>query len=162
MKYVMLLCTIVLVACKETKDATPDVTEAQQTELANFDWLLGNWQRTNDDQGKQTFEQWSKVNDRQYAGLGFTMQANDTVFIERIQLVHKNDVWTFEVTGRDQKAPTVFELTSFDDNSFSCKNDENEFPNVIEYTGNNNELNAVISGSDMMIPFDFIKSPQHN
>ncbi|MEP2935359.1 MAG: DUF6265 family protein [Gilvibacter sp.] len=161
MKYLILFCTIVLVSCKESKEATPNVVEIQQPELANFDWLLGDWQRTNDDQGKQTYEQWAKISDTQYSGLGFTMQANDTVFIEHIQLILKNDVWTFEVTGKDQKTPTVFELITIKDKSFSCKNDENEFPNVIEYTRENNELHAVISGSDMMIPFDFIRSSQN-
>lgn len=43
-------------------------------------WLLGDWQRTNDEEGKSTFETWEQVNDSTYVGMGYTLMDKDTVF----------------------------------------------------------------------------------
>jgi hypothetical protein len=41
--------------------------------MQDFDWLIGNWVRTNDQPNRMTYENWSKVNDSVYNGLGYTM-----------------------------------------------------------------------------------------
>jgi len=52
----------------------------------SFDWILGKWERTNEKPDKQTFESWQKINDKQYNGLGYTMQGKDTIWKENIRL----------------------------------------------------------------------------
>jgi len=46
---------------------------------------VGNWQRTNNQLGKQTFEHWIKKSNSVYSGLGFTLQGQDTVFKENLR-----------------------------------------------------------------------------
>lgn len=48
----------------------------------SFDWLLGKWERTNENEGRQTIEMWSKVTDSEYKGYGATLQDGDTLWYE--------------------------------------------------------------------------------
>ena len=45
----------------------------------SFDWLVGEWQRTNEKEGRETFEMWNKVTDYEYSGFGVTLQDGDTL-----------------------------------------------------------------------------------
>ena len=45
----------------------------------NFDWLVGDWIRTNGKASEQTYEQWQKISAEKYEGLGFTLVKKDTV-----------------------------------------------------------------------------------
>lgn len=155
MKYTLLILLIVVTACKQAKETATPSEQTEVVQLADFEWLEGKWQRTNEDQGKQTFENWEKISEQEYKGLGYTLQAGDTVFLERITLRHSGDNWTFEVLQKGAKVATVFELTEITNNSFICKNDQNDFPKEIQYIGRQDQLNAIISGEDVMIPFDF-------
>jgi hypothetical protein len=40
----------------------------------NFDRLLGKWERLNEEEGKETFENWNKIKEKEYSGIGFTIQ----------------------------------------------------------------------------------------
>jgi hypothetical protein len=72
----------------------------------NFDWLLGNWQRTTDASGRTIYENWYKMNSV-YNGLGYTMVENDTVFKE-ILLLHKvQSTWTLDSIWSEE--PTYFD-----------------------------------------------------
>ncbi len=119
-----------------------------------FDWLVGNWQRTNDAEGKETYEQWQSLSATQYQGLGFTLEAGDTVFKEDLLLVQREGNWYFEVRGVNEKA-TIFPLTQMDSISFQCENPENEFPKIIHYSREGAGLKAVISADDFELPFYF-------
>lgn len=123
--------------------------------LENFDWLVGEWQRTNEKVGRETIEMWRKETDSQYLGFGATIQDGDTVWYEHIKLVESNNLWSFEVTGKGDTTATVFMLTKIEKGKFTSENDQNEFPKKIEYHIMGNTLKALISGGDMEIPFDF-------
>ena len=155
MKIYIPLLFILLLGCKQTKKTAAPIVEDTIAQEANFDWLVGQWQRANEGEGKETFENWEKINNREYKGLGFTLQSGDTIFMEQITLRKASDIWTFEVLQKGEQTPTVFQISSISDSSFSCKNDQNEFPKEIEYTALDGGLNAVISGDGILIPFDF-------
>ena len=121
----------------------------------SFDWLLGKWERTNENEGRQTIEMWSKVTDSEYKGYGATLQDGDTLWYENIKLVKSNNLWSFEVTGKGETTPTVFELSSIEKGRFISENEQNEFPKKIEYFRSENGLKALISGDDMEVVFDF-------
>ena len=70
---------------------------ACQRSSVNFDWLVGNWIRTNGDDLEQTYEQWQKVSSEEYRGLGFTLAENDTVFKEELILQKVEDHWKLKV-----------------------------------------------------------------
>ena len=46
-------------------------------------------------------------------------------------------------------------LLSNDENSFTCENKEIDFPNIIHYEKDGENLKAYISNNEMKIPFEF-------
>lgn len=121
----------------------------------NFDWLVGEWQRTNEKVGRETIEMWSKVADSEYSGFGATLQDGDTLWYENIKLVKSNNLWSFEVTGQADITATTFILTKIEEGRFTSENDQNEFPTKIEYYISGDMLKALISGGGEEISFDF-------
>lgn len=126
----------------------------------NFDWLLGSWIRTNDQESKKTFENWEKKNDNEYSGFSYTMQNNDTIWQERVKLTKTNENWSFDVTGKGETAPTKFRLTSIKKVKFVCENKANEFPTKIEYSKKQEQLHATISGNGTEVSFYFERNSE--
>lgn len=129
----LLLLGLLLNSCQHKKD--------------HFDWLTGNWTRMNEAEGQVTREIWKKISDKEYQGLGFTIQQQDTVFKEEIALLQENENWVFRVTGV-QEEPVDFPLSSFNDSEFIAENAQNEFPKKIHYKAENRQLIATISAGD--------------
>ena len=142
-----ILVVFLLIAC---------ISCGQENTTPNLDWILGNWQRTNDNKDKQTFEHWEKISNQEYVGLGFTLQGKDTVFKENMKLLPIEGVWNLEVTGVNEK-PTLFYFTKQNENSFVCENPNNEFPKKIEYHFFDKKLKAKVSAGEMEVAFDFEK-----
>lgn len=116
-------------------------------------WLLGDWQRTNDDEGKTTYESWRKLNDSTYTGIGCTLFEGDTVFKENLTLFKAS---RFEVLGVGDDGPVVFQMIESTDTSFAVVNPDNEFPKRIDYMKTASGIRAIISGEGMEIGFDFV------
>lgn len=156
MKKIML--SLVLISfcwsCKDEEKKAEFIEETSTTSIS-FDWLLGDWERTNEQVGKETFETWKKAGANEYQGFGFTLQNADTIWQEKIILIHRNTGWNFEVTGKGESEPTIFKIIHFRGERFDAENQENEFPKVISYYKEGHELKAVISGGDIEIPFEF-------
>ncbi len=133
-------------------------TKASNFNDSNFDWLLGTWKRTNDAEGRQTYEHWKKVNDTELSGWGYTLKESDTIWQESIRLSKSNDVWNYEVSQQDAIQPTIFKVTKIEIKSFTCENPDNEFPKKIRYTKVERGLNAVISGDGKVNLFQFTKA----
>jgi len=123
----------------------------------NFDWLLGHWQRTNETEGKETFETWVKLSNNEYHGIGFTLQNNDTIFLENILLIESNQSWNLEVSLKDDINPTIFHVVNIEKENFECTNEFNEFPKKIRYWKDGDKIKATVSGDDMEISFEFMK-----
>lgn len=154
MKNIIFLLLVLLVSCK---DIQKEKSEIKVITADNFDWLLGNWQRTNNEPNMLTYESWQKINELEYNGLGLTLQEKDTLFMERIKLRKTKNDWNLEVITKEDKQPTLFRLTTIEENGFTCKNPLNEFPKTIHYFRNGEKLGALISGNDMEISFEFEK-----
>ena len=155
MKYFFLVIIISFcLSCQQkNKSNSEDIKAITITE--NFDWLLGKWKRINDKAGKQTYENWIKLSEGSYQGLGYTMQNSDTIWKETIRLVHTNNAWIFEVKGKDESEPTIFKLIEIKEAAFTCENEENEFPKKIKYSKSGEKLMAIISGGDIKISFEY-------
>ena len=148
---------LMLNSCKESIASTPK--GEIDTESVDFEWLLGSWQRTNDEEGKRTYENWKKTSKTLYKGHGFTMVQKDTVWQEYVELVKlKNGNWSYKVSQKDQTSSTDFELIEISDASFTAENPENEFPTTISYQIIGNKLQATISGGEMQVEFEFVQS----
>ena len=120
----------------------------------DFDWLLGDWLRSNDTAGKTTFEKWYKKSDQEYQGIGYTLEKQDTVFKENLRLVPLNNQWHLEVTGVNE-SPTYFVVTNRTATSFISENPDNEFPKIIKYDLVGDSLKAEVSAGEMMVSFVF-------
>ena len=123
---------------------------------SSFDWIVGNWERTNDEVGKKTFENWGKKSITEFVGEGFTLAENDTIFKEQLRIIKIDNRWQLEVVGVNE-SPTIFEFTNYSENSFSCENKLNEFPKTINYSFDGNMLTARIADDKNEIIFSFVK-----
>ena len=85
---------IFLFSCNQKNEAKPtEVEKEAKVETQNFDWLLGEWKRNNEEKGKETFENWKKINNSEYNGIGFTLKNKDTLSKEEMKIVEKNGEW---------------------------------------------------------------------
>ena len=141
MRYIFFLCVILfLSSCTSEKN------------FKKPDWLVGKWVRTNNEANKKTYEYWNA----NHTGLGFTLQEQDTVFVERMSIVaNKNDTY-LQVVGIGEM-PTLFEFTDQDENSFIVENNQNQFPKKITYFNEKDTLKAVISNDEFAVDFSFVK-----
>ncbi|MGJ1445840.1 DUF6265 family protein [Sphingobacterium spiritivorum] len=146
---VMILSAFVFTMCSNKQNGS--------TKADNFDWLLGNWRRTNEEKGKTTFETWQKVDDSAYKGFGFTMQRKDTISQEQMQLIHTNGKWSLWVKTPEEKEFIKFDVSDMGNESFTCKNDALKFPKSIKYWKNGESLQALVSGDNLSLSFEFEK-----
>lgn len=126
----------------------------QSGQETNFDWISGEWIRTNGKAGLITTESWEKISDDTYKGIGLTKKNGETVFREDLRLIKKEENWVYEVVGVNVDT-TNFIVTSYSGNSFSAENQENPFPKQIEYSYNEEKLTAEISDENRKIVFEF-------
>lgn len=125
-----------------------------QLPKGDFDYLIGDWERTNEQEGKETFEHWSHDTENLYTGIGYTLQNKDTIWKEHMQLVQKDTTWILEIYN-DKEPMIPFTVTRKGSNTFMAYNPTNEFPKHIFYTYFDNTLTAMISSDDRNIPFIF-------
>ncbi|QHC86220.1 hypothetical protein AS589_16200 [Empedobacter brevis] len=130
-------------------------TETKNKKVENFDWLLGKWQRTNEEKDKTTFENWKKINDSEYSGIGFTIQNNDTISQEIMKIVETDGKWDLFVKTPEEKDFIKFEMSEIKEDKFEFKNDTSDFPKLIKYWKNGDKINALVSGDSLEIPFEF-------
>ncbi len=150
--------TCLIISCKENKTQINKQETSKTKKTITFNWLLGNWERTNDEEGKKTFENWIKKSKIEYIGLGFTMKANDTISSEKMQLIKINNKWQLivRVVGKgDDTSATTFNMINKSTDSFTCENKEIDFPNTIQYKKDGKKLKAIVSNSELKIPFEF-------
>ena len=154
MKYLTVVL-IVLFTISCSKQIKKQINNVES--IKSVDWITGNWVRVNDDKNRSTFEHWNKVSEKEYNGLGYTLEQADTVFKENLRILQNDGHWYLEVTGVNEN-PTIFKFLDQSDSSFVSENNENEFPNKIDYSRKNNKLTAIISDDSISISFIFNKS----
>ncbi|SMC43361.1 DUF6265 family protein [Moheibacter sediminis] len=156
-KLVIISIFFIFISCN-SKEKKKTEAQDETTLKANFDFLIGEWFRTNDEEGKATFESWKKSNDSTYLGHGFTIKGKDTIWQERVVLSPVKGEWYFQVKSPNDSISTDFKLTGYTDISFVCENQQNEFPKLIQYRKNGNDkLHAEISADTTKIDFEFQK-----
>jgi len=142
---------------KKEKQKEEIKSETMIEKSENFDWLLGKWKRLNEEEEKETFENWNKINETEYSGIGFTMQNGDTIKQEKIRLTKTSGKWNLTVKVPEESESITFNGISHNETEFTCENNEIDFPNKIKYWKNGNRINAMVSGGEMEIPFEFEK-----
>ena len=124
---------------------------------ANFDWLVGAWAGENNSEEKQSFEVWEKLSTDSYRGIGYTVEAGDTVFIEKLSIDNIYGVPHYTADVSNNERPVQFEMIKISDTGFTCANPEHDFPKNIEYKLVGDRLTATISGEDREVKFVFMR-----
>ena len=91
-------------------------------------------------------------------GIGVTLRATDTVFVERLRMEQKDGEWYYVAEVAHNAEPTYFMLTDCSKNGFVCENPDHDFPKKITYSLDGAVLKATISGDGKSIPFVFIRA----
>ena len=138
-------------ACQSNKVAS--------TKGNHFNFLVGEWIRTNEKTDRKTYESWKKLNNTTYLGCGFTIKNNDTISQEHLTITKIDEKWILKVKlDKTKEETTDFELIKSDKNTFTVENQENDFPKIIKYWKNGTLLNAEISNDESnKVPFIFEK-----
>lgn len=131
-----------------------DIAKETTDNFNKLSWLTGMWNRTNVKPGRKAHERWEMVGSQAMKGFGVTMKEQDTAFVEKLQLVIKdNKIW-YVADVEHNKAPTFFELTAISNDGFTCENPAHDFPKKIVYKLNGDKLTATISGDGKS--FDYL------
>ena len=153
------LLLICLFSCK--KDAsTKEQNIKPKTEVSssnNFNWLVGDWKRLNETEGKQTFESWKQKSNNHYEGIGYTLKDNDTIWIENLSLKNISNTWMLKVVDPKEKDSVNFKIVNIKTNEFTAENKKHDFPTHITYWTDNKLLKAKVSNKEFNIDFDFEK-----
>jgi len=149
-----LILSFTFISCN-TKSKSNENISNEKSE--NFDWILGKWKRINEDQGKETFENWKKISSSEYSGIGFTIQDGDTLKQEKIKLIQSKEKWNLIVKVPEDLESITFKVTSIHKDSFTCENDSLDFPKLIKYWKDGIKIKALVSGDNLEIPFEFEK-----
>ena len=161
-KLLPVVISILLLSCNNPKpepEAKPQpepkvVEEVKKPD--DMDWLLGKWERLNEEEGKTTLEFWEKENASSYKGIGFTLQNGDTIKLENMHLTKAEKVWDLTVEVLNEE-PVTFSGVEYSDKRFRVENTDIEFPNQIKYWMVGDTLKANVSNADFEIPFEFVK-----
>ena len=152
---IFILEMVIVFAFSFSSCTSDNSTPVVESKPLGMDWLVGDWLRINEDEGKKTVELWEKKSEMEYLGIGCTTLDIDTVFYEEMRLYHGGDNWVLEITGVDGQS-IDFKVTKNTKERFVAENPNNEFPKSIEYKIEEGKLHAVISDGITTIPFSFI------
>lgn len=137
-------------------DCSAQSSSKTKSDFKSLDWIIGQWNRTNVKPGSTASENWKKISETVYKGIGVSMKGSDTTFVEHLRLEIKSDKIYYVADVRENATPTYFELTEISSNGFTSQNLKHDFPKVISYVLKNKELTAIISdGGDKKMGFVF-------
>ncbi len=122
-----------------------------------LNWLVGYWQKTDSITKNTSIENWRKESKTELVGIGCTLKGKDTVFIEKLKIISKNNKLYYVADVKENKKPTLFKFISITKDGFVCENKNHDFPKKIEYILNNKHLTVFISNSNKKIKFEFDK-----
>jgi hypothetical protein len=120
-----------------------------------LNWLIGTWNRTNVKPGKSGVEQWKQTNPHELRGIGANLQGTDTLFVEKLRIIIKDNNIAYVADVPENQKPVYFKLTEITESSFVCENPEHDFPKKISYQLDGKKLKAQISGNGKAIDYLF-------
>lgn len=111
--------------------------------ISDYEWLNGQWQRVDIEEGQKAYETWELEND-QLKGIGCTIEDNDTVFVEYLSIYKKGGKYYYSADVAHNPEAVAFEITPTP-NGFICVNEGHDFPNKINYEKHRDSLIVFIS-----------------
>ena len=134
-----------------------------QTKMAasfpKLKWLTGNWKLTGLKPGQSGNETWEQVSAIRFNGKSFTLKGIDTLEVEKLSLICKDENIFYVADVAHNPKPVYFILTDITDHSFTCENPDHDFPKKITYVLTDGKIKATISGNGKSIDYYFEKNP---
>jgi Domain of unknown function (DUF6265) len=155
----MKICFLIICLGIVPLAASAQNAEGIRGEFERLYWLNGIWNQTNIKKpGRALVEQWHKSGDYEMKGQATTIQNGDTVFVEHITLVIKDNAIYYVADVPQNKQPVLFKLTFISSTGFVCENPAHDFPKKISYQVTGVELKATISGNGKSIDYLYQKA----
>lgn len=132
-----LLIIILLLLCSH-------LSSFAQNNLNDIKWLLGTWEISSN-----KFESWTWKSDSMLLGRSYTVNETDTMVLETIRLLIRNDQFYYIVTVMNQNKgePIIFKLNRGDPQNLTFENSEHDFPQKIHYVKDgDNKISVWIEG----------------
>lgn len=127
-------------------------------DFPSLSWLEGKWIRLNMKRpGRTATEQWKKVSDHEFIGMGITLQGNDTIFVEKLKIMVDGNEIHYVADIPENPEPVHFTFTIISSGHFTCENPEHDYPKKISYLLEGGTLKAQTSGDGKMQEFLFKK-----
>lgn len=120
-------------------------------------WLTGTWERLGMSNQRRGIESWEIESDSVYKGIGLTLSGSDTVFVERLKILVKDDRLFYVADVPENPKPVYYELTETGNNYFVSQNPDHDFPQEISYYLEDGDLRIVVSSSEKKIEYRFRK-----
>ncbi|CAN5516102.1 hypothetical protein BH10BAC4_BH10BAC4_18100 [soil metagenome] len=152
MKLICLICFMCAFALSVHAQAISSET------MENFEkvkWLEGTWMRTNAKPGRTANERWERSSAMVLRGWGVNMKGRDTVFVEKISIVIRDNALYYVADVPENKQPVFFKFIELTNNGFVCENPTHDFPKKIAYLSDGTQLKATISGDGKSIEYLF-------
>lgn len=92
-------------------------------------------------------------------GRGFNLKGVDTVFVEKIKIVVKDNELYYVADVPENKGEVYFRFIHFSRDGFVCENPQHDFPKKIAYSFDGKTLRATISGDGKQMDYLFEKMP---
>lgn len=125
-------------------------------DFTKLSWLEGTWTRTNGTKpGRSAHERWEKSSEQELRGYGVTLQGQDTIFLEKITVLVKDNAIYYVADVPQNQQPVYFKFTEITESGFVCENPEHDFPKKISYQLESDKLKAQISGNGKAIDYWF-------
>ena len=127
----------------------PDALES----MRNLRQLEGTWSSSS---GVLFSENWQVVTDTLMIGTGFSLQNKDTAFKEVLKIFLNNHQVFYAAKVGDSERFVVFKLNVAKRNTWIFENYDHDYPNIITYKIDDDELIASTTNSDGHKKIEFI------
>ncbi len=140
--------------------AQDKISKQTKEDFQRLEWILNKWERTNVRPGNTAFETWSRDSKYLFTGMGVSLKGSDTTFVEQLRIEIKEDKIYYVADVRENATPTYFHMTKITENGFVSENPDHDFPKMISYSLEGDDLTAIISdGGDKKMGFIFKRKP---
>ena len=107
-----------------------------EKDFSKLMWLEGHWKRTNAKPGRTASESWQNSKTNELVGIGVSLKERDTVFVEKLKILVKDNSIYYVADVAENKTPIYFKFTELTENGFVCENPDHDFPKKISYKTN--------------------------
>ncbi len=102
-----------------------------QANLNDLTWLLGSWKRTA--KSGLVLENWQRVSENTFEGIGLKVVAKDTTVLERLRLEQFGSEIFYVAKVAHNELPVAFKLVKHTEGEWIFENPTHDFPQRIIY-----------------------------